>query len=443
MNVLPEVRELDDAAVWREGALGRWVKWVIVSACALSIALAAVGARLVWEQDGHHSHVDRFWFCNGVAILLAFWIAVSFVPRWRLTRLLRVATLLPLAHLIAAAIGWQLWLVASPHMKEAMRLSPMLRELPLLPLIEAMAGACAVAGWLIARRRRGEWAHATTTVALAQLLFLGLWLPLASMSLERHVRWTDAGATVHGAPEVIAWVLGPPLAGAIAFAWFSIRRPERLAHHRRTLRTLVIVVFVMAFASRLGEPGNRSVIYANFIHAMIAGAIVAIGSLVALAAANARRVPRRTGQILGVVAADSDGPVVAAYHITSWLRGPRGVARAFVVTTPHGDVPVPAGIPLVAPVPPATTELHTGEAIAVFRAGDRVALEGYEAPSGGQPFRDAQIPVPGSRGIALAAPGAAPGGLAQIALIAWRPCVAYLLILLGIGLPALAGALGA
>src|SRR5262249_28783086 len=154
-------------------------------------------------------------------------------------------------------------------------------------------------------------------------------------------------------------------------------------------------LFVMALASRLGEPGNRSVVYANFIHAMIASAVVAIGSLIALAAANAGRVTQRPGQIAGVVAADSDGPVLAAYHVPGGLRGPPGVARAFGVATPGGDGPVPTGIPLVAPVPAATTELRTGEAIAVFRAGDRVVLEGYEAPGGGQPFRDAQIPVPG------------------------------------------------
>ena len=56
-----------------------------------------------------------------------------------------------------------------------------------------------------------------------------------------------------------------------------------------------------------------------------------------------RRVPRGADAIAGIVAVDDpEHPIVAGYRISSWLRGPRGVARPFVVTTPHGDVPVPA-----------------------------------------------------------------------------------------------------
>lgn len=442
MAMFPDVRELDPAAVWRSGSLPRWASWLIACGCAVTVALAAVGARLMWQQDGWHSHVDRFWFCNGLALLLGFWIAMTFLPRWRLARLLRVGVLLPIAHALALAVAWRMWAVASPRMHELLDMTPMVRALPIGPLLAGLAIICVVASWLIARRRSREWPHAATTLALAHLLLLGLWLPIAATGLGHRVSWEIDGAVLHGIEDIIAFALVPPLVGAIAYTALAIRRPEWLAQHQVSVRAIGCVLFVVAIVARLGKPGNRNVIYANFTHVLLAAGAVAIGALAALVVTNAHRAARRRGRIEGVVAG-APGEVFAVFQISGWLRGPRSVVRSFVVRTSSGDVPVPGDIELIAPVPAATTELAIGEATAVLRTGDRVVLAGFVSPDGGQPFRDSLVPVPGAQGVAVAVADAPRPDLAELALIAWRPCVAYLLILLGVALPALAGALGA
>src|SRR5258706_15428621 len=106
MSVESRIRELDPMEQWHAGWVAPWIAWVVHAACALTLMLATVGAHLLWLQDSPPYGLNSFWFRNGLAIVLAFWIVASMAPRWRLARSLRVAVLLPIAHMIAILVAW-------------------------------------------------------------------------------------------------------------------------------------------------------------------------------------------------------------------------------------------------------------------------------------------------------------------------------------------------
>ena len=143
---------------------------------------------------------------------------------------------------------------------------------------------------------------------------------------------------------------------------------------------------------------------------------------------------QHTGRLVG-----ERGELIAGYEITSWLRGPRAITTACEVDTAKGTIPVPAGAHLAAPLPLSTTLLRTDERVAVLRAGDEVALGCYEQHATGQPFRDSGAPVPSDAGLQIGPTVA--DGAGQHALVAWRPCIAYLVIMVAVAVPALITAL--
>jgi hypothetical protein len=209
--------------------------------------------------------------------------------------------------------------------------------------------------------------------------------------------------------------------------------------HRAAIGTLLVMLLAAALIIRFAPSHDASVLYGNFVPTLLAAATVAVLALVAVAiTAWPRR--RRTRHALAGRVAIHDG-VAARFTLASWLRGPRPVTHAFTLVTPRGHVPVPAGVALDVALPAVSTALATGESIAVVRAGDEVAIDGFIVPPAGHPFRDSTAPQPGPRGLVLSRTDTAPADLAQVALVTWRPCVAYLAIVLVVALPALAGAL--
>jgi hypothetical protein len=180
-------------------------------------------------------------------------------------------------------------------------------------------------------------------------------------------------------------------------------------------------------------------LYSNFLPVLLAAALVAMVSLVALGgvtwwrtAATHRAFTSRERRG-GTVVDDGDEPVIGL-EITSWLRGPRVVQRPFSVRTSIGTLPV-RGAHLVAAIPAATTQLRTGESIEVLGPGEDVQIAGH-GTAGGDPFRTSAAPLADAMYVAPASFES--DGFASAALVMWRPCVAYLLIVSAIALPALA-----
>ena len=205
---------------------------------------------------------------------------------------------------------------------------------------------------------------------------------------------------------------------------------------------MLLIGWIVAIVMRRYASDLAAVVYVNFVTWLLAAAAAAVAAITALSVATfiaGRR--RRAGawqQHTGRLAGER-GELIAGYEITSWLRGPRAITSACEVVTARGTIPVPAGAQLVAPLPLATTLLRIGERIAVLRGGDEVALGGYEQHATGQPFRDSGAPIPIDGG-ALIGPTDT-GSAGQLALVAWRPCIAYLVIIVVVAVPALITAL--
>jgi hypothetical protein len=234
-----------------------------------------------------------------------------------------------------------------------------------------------------------------------------------------------------------ALVAIPPIALAIAFTWLAFRRPGLFGRHRATLRIAVQVMFAIAILAQLSMPDAGVVLYMNFVHVVLLAVFVAVVALVAFGVATwlgsrlAHRALRALSREVGVIRADVPG-AVAGLEIASWLRGPRLAMRSFSVTTPRGDVPV-AGANVLAAVPPSTTRLAIGEHAPLLLVGDRVEVAGRTAAAEGHPFRAMDAAAVEM----VVGAGAEPYRFADVALVMWRPCIAYLAILIAVALPGL------
>jgi len=430
--------EDDSKTFWREGKVDDKVHIGVVSACLVTLMLAAIAPTALWRSS-HGSLEHKGWYCYSIVAALALCIAVAYVPPFRVTRTLRVALALPVAHLVAVIAAWVMW-SASESRLETYVVAPLVTRPALVELVAVLGGTCALAGSLIARRGRGERAQVALVAGLTNLLLLGLWLPIASGLLVDYVDFDSRNMVIVSPLTVIAYVLVPPLACAIAYTALVTRAPRLAARLRFACYGLVGTALAIAMIVRVGPSWCGSAFYGSFVPALLAAIIVAVAALVAASIAAWPRRRRTRDALSGVIA--SDDASVGGFVVTSWLRGPTPTTKPFTLVTPRGPVPVPAGIALDVPLPISSTLLSPGEGVAVVRPGDAVAISGFVAAEpGDHPFREAAAPQPGPNGLVLALQDPPRPDLAQVALVTWRPCVAYLAIIFLIGLPALAGAL--
>ena len=256
-------------------------------------------------------------------------------------------------------------------------------------------------------------------------------------NLLHHTLLNDAGARV-------AFVVAPPTLIAIGFTVIALRRPSWLIASTGALGGALGMLMLVAVSARLDASGRVMLLYSNFVPVMLAAAVVAIFALMVLGGVTwwrARSMHRsftareRRG---GTITPDSDEPVIGL-EITSWLRGPRVVQRGFALQTSVGTLPV-RGAHLVAGLPAATTQLRVGERLKVLAPGDEVQIAGHGDASG-DPFRTSAAPL--ADGMFVAPAALDKPGFPSVALVLWRPCVAYLLIVSAIAVPALAALLAA
>jgi hypothetical protein len=421
---------LRESDPWRDGMVTRPVHLIVWGACAASLAAAVIGpCEVVGLARGSWARVHHAWFEYAVMVAIAVGIVLACAPRGSTARVLRAVIALPVLHLAGIVIAWWLWSDLAPHLR-TWYVSSAEDALSLLPVTCLVAVVVAVGGRLAAhlRRRPGEWAHASVTIALTYLLLLGLWLALVPAFVVQD------GPSPHTRALI---ALLPPLGIALAVALAPQPWPRPL---RRMAAVVIAILVVAGVYVRIHATFEACIMYANLVPALLAAAVVAIGALIALAATNRPRRMREDDAVVGTILDDAGGPI-AVFEITGWLRGPRPVTRAFTLLTTHGALPVPPGIAVAAALPQSSTRLRVGEATAVVHPGDRVAVHGLVPVRGDGPFRTSEVLIPGPRGTTLAPLGADPASFAAIVLAAWRPCVAYLMIVLGVCLPALAGAI--
>jgi hypothetical protein len=326
-----------------------------------------------------------------------------------------------------------------------------------------MLAATGVAALAARRRRAVGWTRAMVVIALVELLLLGLWLPIASWWWGHRAEvgwvWGDGfgwgwgeGLTLSlGSPaRLIALALGPPLVLATACAAIAAHRPA-LVHRTRWLwGAALALLFGCAVAARLAPSTKGGLVYINLVHFLAASAFVAAVALVAFVASlwwqgrRARgRLARDRALVTGVIAGSAADPrgVVACLELEGWLRGPRALVDAFEIATPAGPVPIPIGAELAASLPATSTVLRVGESVAVIRRGDRVVVGGLVEPPSDHPFRGSSALVPGPDGVVVRHHDDDRDDFASIALVAWRPSVALLVILTAVAIPGLAAML--
>lgn len=454
-------RELDihDLSRPRDGEVDRWVRWAVTVACLVTFAIAAIVPRVL-RQHGEGPLFDSFWFRHGLALEVALVTAFACIPLGRVSRSVRLAIVLPLLHLGVMIVAWIGWTILASQFPAASEVVPAVIAFPMSRVLVVVGATILIAGWLIGRSRRGETIHAIVMIALVDLLLIGLWLPIAarlvtgtvpspqiqvwavktqSWEFLQQERLLDQLAS----PAQLALVvLVPPLAAAIGYTWIAIRRRHWLRGLRLPLLGGLVITWVAAVVMRHYASDLAVIVYINFVAWLLAAAAAAVAAIASLSVVTWLTARRQTAgawrQHTGRAAAER-GVVIAGFEISSWLRGPRAITSACEVATARGTIPVPAGAQLIAPLPLGSTLLRTGEYLVILRGGDEVCLGGYEQHATGQPFRDSEAPIPSERGVVIGPPAAACPG--QLALVAWRPCVAYLLIVVAVAVPALVAAL--
>lgn len=450
----PTELDVHDLSRPRNGDVDHWVRWVVMVACLVTFLIAVIVPRVI-GRHGEGALFDGFWFKNGLALEVAMVVALGCIPLGGVSRSVGLALVLPVLHLGVMILAWIGWTILAPRFPGAVEVVPAVLAFPMSRVLVAVTAAISLAGWLIGRSRRGEAIHAVVMIALVDLLLVGLWLPIVSQIVTdlgpapdlstwgvEIDKWERIQAQLASPARLAVIVLVPPLLGAIGYTWIAIRRRHWLRALRAPVIGLLVIAWIAAIVMRRYASDLAAIVYVNFVTWLLAAAAAAVAAITALSVATfvaGRR--RRAGawrQATGRLAAVR-GELVAGYEITSWLRGPRAITSACEVVTSRGTIPVPAGAQLVAPLPLATTLLRTGERIAVLRGGDEVAVGGYEQHATGQPFRDSGAPIPSEGGVLIGP--TEEGGAGQLALVAWRPCVAYLVIMVVVAAPALITAL--
>lgn len=413
----------------------------------MSVALAQQGMTSLWDVSSYaHGSMNRFWMCNGVALGIVAAIACIWLAPLRGSRWLRTATLLPLVHLGATAAAGKLWTVLDTAMGDAWCCTIERPPIPSIALLASLAAVPIIIGIMI-KRRHGEWAHAAVMLSLAFLLLLALWLPLVCWG------WRDAGFGIVTRERIGDWyyefysaekvgrllptAIVPPLLAALAYTAIAFRKPPLVARYRDGIAMFVRVLAVVAVIAALTMSDTNAVLYLGYAYLILIAIIIATAALVALVASSyvasrvAHRRMRGLTSVPGTIAHDTAH--AASFVVTSWLRGPRLVVDSFVVSTTHGDVPV-SGATLLAPIAPATSSLAPGEQLPVLAPGDRVVLGLEHGAGDGGPFRATEV----GHAAMVATADATRYTLDDVALVAWRPAVAYLAILVVTALPVLA-----
>jgi hypothetical protein len=426
--------DLEVAKFWRKaapGTLSLWCRCLIGSTTLATLVVAYLTWHLIWNLYGCDEHFYSFWVRNGVWLGIAAASIAAFAPRSRVSRFIRLATFLPLFHLVAVIASLVLWLYMYAHAAERDDLGEMM-AMPIRTWSCVAIGSVVLvaSAWLIQRR---EWLQAMLVLALSFLLLLGAWLPHCAAAWfqdRQHSLYTTLCA-----PEAfLQYALVPPAVAALAFTTLVMRAPMLARKWRAGTILAISFLLVIAVLSR----GNRAtVLYLNSVQFVVIAQGLAIVTLVLagvamwLGARRARVELRGAPSVRSRIAdPDRDCEPVVELEIAGWLRAPKIFTHPFEVIGPHDRLPVD-GARVLWSVPPGTTRLAIGERCPVLRRGDEVTIYRRDTATGDHPFRATRhVEL-----LALAAPDAGTG-LGNMMLMLWRPATAYMAIALAVMIPA-------
>lgn len=442
-----DIKPLGELELWNRPGAGQvapWVRAVVALGALLGVVVVAAAATTLWHVLHVGERVDDQFVALPTFLMLTTVLVVT-LPDGTLSRFVRLAVALPPIHALALAVGTIAVLGDIPA--SLIERTPLLEALPVLPAFALGLAGFGVLGVAIGRR---EWAHALVMLALAYVLLLGLWLPIAAVvpvrTDELGLHATVTRELLREQPAGVAcFALIPPALLAIAYTVLAVRMPEHARRLRVPIAAAVAVVFGISVVSRVTANHGAFTVHDNFIHLLLVAIAIAIVATLTLAVSTwsvGRRAVRdlARGELRAGRVTDDDSEVVACMQITSWLRGPRLWMRSFVANTASELVSVPGGAALATSVPRISTAIRTGEAVVVLGKRDPIVLGGLvERAVGDSPFRATTVMVPGPTGITVGRAEPVSTPLESMLLTAWRPAVAYLLILLVVAVPSLLG----
>lgn len=411
---------------------GGWLVIVIALAAVMllvEVALAAQHAAWIATRHPQAAAVTVV----ATVVLVAAVVAGLFgmfaeVSAWARAAVVLAAVQAALA--LAAFALWSLILRREPFFAEAFPLADA------VPLPALVAGALVVLSALVTPPRSASprWLVALATLALTALVGTALWLPI-------YAQLHPVEVTPDVVRAALPAVLGPALLVAALVAAVATWRPgwsRRTASGWRFVGGLLgawlLGVALMCAPSDdvLARPWQHLV--TQFAPVLLGLTWFATLAVIALAVAHVRsarrvaRLRRETVTCHGTIVVAAPASTVVAMHVNrGWLAGPAPRCVGFTLRTARGEVQVPAGVDVVAPLPPWTAEAGAGVAVALLGDGDEVDVAGFEAPTAGDAYRHAATPMFATRGIAVLAPRRDDEPVRRDVLLRlWQPCAVLL-----------------
>lgn len=427
-----------------------WVAAVVVAAIMISVGLIGVMTRVA--LSGAPASDAPYLALTGVVVLtivVAVWtVQTPAVAVWA-----RLAVVVTASQLGIAIAAWVLWRTIAPTVASMAVSFPLLEDLP-APAVALGLGAAVVAASMWPRRRRTgapRWLHGVVVFGLAYLLLLAFWMPVvASQVPDSHTMVVDVRDWIG---DLVAFVLIPPAALALGVAVVVEQRPPWLRQRRVQVSAFssifVFIALLVAIGARTDASAGSHFMYGNFVHVLFSVAAFALIALAALAWSHARALaanrddsqrPAPWAQEGVVVVPPGGEPEVGHVIYHGLLGGLRPAVAGFVLRTPRGDLPVPAGVRLSAALPLSTESARAGERTAVLREGERVIVSGFVAPAADGPYRESSLLAAGPGGLVVAVPRHRAETISRdVLLLIWRPCVLFLVVAALAALPGILG----
>jgi hypothetical protein len=298
-----------------------------------------------------------------------------------------------------------------------------------LPPLPALAIAAPIATGLLLAGALSLWQQprhparllqAFTTFTLLATLFIGLWLPIAARRAE---------------PDKAPILLAASLLAGLGAALLATRRRPLPRALRRALGagTLLLAGVSTWMCPDRRHPGWD--VYGQLADLLLLACVLSLVSIIVASATLYLRLARTRARLaggppgvqLGIVEAEGRD-AVGWLRYTGFLRGLDGECEAFQLRTHEGVLAVPAGSALAVALPDRLWGFSPGERLPVLHAGDAVCVEGWELPAGSA-YRGSARPRPGRRGLLVAHQADRGSPLHDVVLTAWRPSLAYLLVM--------------
>jgi hypothetical protein len=424
---------------------------LVVTLMLMALLLHLLGR---YRLEGYASLAKQLSF-QAPTFALAALFCVHASYRNPLSLSLRVASWLPLIHLVLLVAGMSFYIVLLESDPD------LARNFALLDLVSLGWGALAICSVFIVGllvhgirsegQRQPLFLYPLAICCLTFTLLLGLWLPIAAeiwIPLDLPI-WSRDPLEFHGNFLWIA-MLRPVAARRVLSAVLTGARKERMfAGHgfRLFAGTALAILLIIAVGIRANTNLAGILVYANLLPVLFCGALLSLVAVIAIAISHwlaLRAIRNKKGlgheTQVGVVAVQPGNQAPGRLHYLGWALGLRCHCAPFILRTARGDIPIPGGARLLAGLPLWTSRSRKGDSSPILSVGDRVRVSGFVAPPKDNAFRRSELPVPGSRGLVLVKLDDDETSLSSdLALILWRPAILYLAIMSIVALPGLAG----